>query len=1032
MILATGSCADENLIAPDGNQSQHGNPYSAYVKVNLIACESALRTRDVTMDPGAVMNITSLWVGIYDIKTGHRLGMKENRNLNRTLIQAGKEVLNAMQVEVQIEDDTKSNDVVMVGVANYHNVETDNYGNGRPLADVLNEALTWEDFSNITFGTWSARAAIEKTDEPLLMGYYYIEDDLDQTKKYVTKINQIPSSEEGEMPGLAGNDNNAIKVFPAENLDKIKMTLSKDNVYEEIDVDAPEVELPDEDNDYSTRAGETKTFYSFKTGTLQLRRLRSQINVNIITGDGVTVNDVHYKRFNLPMQTFLAARRTDPRPQTRDFDGWQKYSANASDLRIEQKGGLYNIDNAYYSDAHWQPTNDNLQFSFQHFENKRWGIGTVSGASNTEKYASREKVKAVNSFTETTSPYQDPSEGGNEPSTRALPEGKEALYPALTSEEMAYHNYGSGFVLKMNVFDTKNGRYGQVEYTIHDGFCNDVEGNELLAGDPNYNDRFLDFACVRNTVYNFTIRVNGIDNILVNATSGETLRDDQSGEVWSIIYPEKMENGSVPIKGAEYEPYFSFTEEEIPNIAFRVIGDDDDGNRVDYYYNCHLNSDNPWTYYNNFYNVGWPRLDSSTEFIDYNDPANITPDSPQNNEEAYGKIKTLLNNLYITDSKGAPYTVDEWIAKVKPNEKYGFKIGEYDYQGNLNEIKEHFRALYIFNTNEIVYGVSDGIQNTAHRIYGVIQYPVDTRPVVERIAPVFPDNRYVISTESNCWRGSQYGYIPIQWTHKDGIIGYTLRVDNNVVEIPRNDIPKYLSNGVFTYNYITDDLAIGSHNVTITPTIDTERFQTGEGSLACSGIMKVGPCGWLFSESGTTNKWDPKGYYNGDSTHLDWTNFYLSDSQIQKMLSTGGNVEFLGLEYHSPVITSSGSFCSFATESSADATTDLKDYFLSGGGGSLTGRHFKIRVSGSGYLLILVKNNKGNNDTPQYMYIYDENQNLIATTGAVTNSIGKKYVDKTSELADGQIHDLYIYSDLSWRTYLIAWIPKRLYNPNHS
>lgn len=448
---------------------------------------------------------------------------------------------------------------------------------------------------------------------------------------------------------------------------------------------------------------------------LKLRRMRSKINV-IINEEpvpGITVTNIQYKMCNVPGSAFLAQRRTNTFSAGMSSD--RLYSANSADVKYDN-----NTDG--YFDTEFETPDINTNFSFEHFENKHW-------AKNTEGLTA----------------YHDREKQNN------------GVFSALAVNAEDWNNMASYFVLKMNIRDDNIGRNAEIEYTIHEGFCNDENGIALTddtgkaltddTGNENESARLLDFSCVRNTDYYYKIKINSINDIKVQVTNSNFHTNDQKGKVWDIEY--FTDSMIVSSEETEIDVRVLLKEEEddgfvnSEDIAFRFVGSYYDAEKmkeipVDICYNfSHGDLDG-------FSGIWDVPTNESTEYIVAKTSQDGDAISAYESLEAFcnsGSDNAMHFKYIIDDIKvkyGGDYrNIKDYLEIVtKDNEKNpnidGFKFAGLKYyevfDGNNDDLRNHIRGLYIFDTQK---AFSDGTRvlkdndgcTYLYKIKGIEQVP---------------------------------------------------------------------------------------------------------------------------------------------------------------------------------------------------------------------------------------------------------------------------------------------------------------------
>lgn len=229
-------------------------------------------------------------------------------------------------------------------------------------------------------------------------------------------------------------------------------------------------------------------------GFIHLERLVSHFDVNLIAGEGVTLNPMSWQVFNVPAAAFLQEREgisvigdvagaaEQYYTQTPNAADIIEYTHQGDDGEIYAKSLEGRFGNAN--------TDGSYSFDFFQYENKHTGLTTTC-----TEYAHREKEFKSNE--QNTGIYQ-------------------SLCPSI---DAAYNNKAGYFVIKTGIdcTDENNKHYfGTAEYTIHLGYI----GNKAV-----------DFNCERNTKYIYNITVNGVNDIIVEAKKDGELHPGAEGDI---------------------------------------------------------------------------------------------------------------------------------------------------------------------------------------------------------------------------------------------------------------------------------------------------------------------------------------------------------------------------------------------------------------------------------------------------------------------------------------------------------------------
>ena len=242
---------------------------------------------------------------------------------------------------------------------------------------------------------------------------------------------------------------------------------------------------------------------------IHLRRLYSQVNVEVsFSGNVSKVSDISWSLGNVPTAVFLQERTTYENAD--NAEDWATVTPAFSDLL--DNGYLSfedpeNVTSPYFQVKENEKLNGedkSFTFSFWQYENKHWGRNFP-----TNSYTNRERRYA-----------------GTEIFESLCPAGSDS------------NNGASYFVLKCHVVQ-KDGSEGDAEFFIHEGYCSKPDGDPAAPEDIDSKAR--DFSVFRNTRYNYTVTVNGLNSIIVKANrENEDYNPGVTGTVWDIS-PEVLD-----------------------------------------------------------------------------------------------------------------------------------------------------------------------------------------------------------------------------------------------------------------------------------------------------------------------------------------------------------------------------------------------------------------------------------------------------------------------------------------------------------
>lgn len=267
----------------------------------------------------------------------------------------------------------------------------------------------------------------------------------------------------------------------------------------------------------------TKKLKTGISGLIHLRRLVDHINVTVNLGNGLTIANPTVQVYNIPQSVFLQEHTTVQNASAYTAEDWHEiYTTAASDVfggYIDmpvfgiQKDPVIDFENAgFFQDEAdiLKISGSTIKFGYWHYENKHWGLPACTDMKKREERY-----------------------------------GESDVYKSLCPSESADFNNGATyFVLRGRVTDTKNGISADAEFYIHEGYCCDAEGAQATTTAV----ASRDFATFRNTNYTYTITINGINDMVLNVTSGGLDGNPGvSGSVWCRTIEEET-----PQPGKEY------------------------------------------------------------------------------------------------------------------------------------------------------------------------------------------------------------------------------------------------------------------------------------------------------------------------------------------------------------------------------------------------------------------------------------------------------------------------------------------------
>lgn len=251
-------------------------------------------------------------------------------------------------------------------------------------------------------------------------------------------------------------------------------------------------------------------------GTIHLRRLHAHIDFRIVPGRYITVEPISWQVHNIPYVSYLQEReRQAPEGcNAGDADalgrklGGDDYRGNYASSRL-----AYTFDRADKLGA--AGDRSGFTFDFYQFENKHTGLDRVTTYSDRES----EHKTGEGANTGVYSSLVDDAAGGK---------NNMASFVELQAK-VSYYIDAEGNIVDpddADVADKATPRLGFATYVVHLGYC---EGEDEAA-------KARDFNCRRNTRYTYTVEINGLDKIRVEAQEGDEPAPGAEGDVIDYNY----------------------------------------------------------------------------------------------------------------------------------------------------------------------------------------------------------------------------------------------------------------------------------------------------------------------------------------------------------------------------------------------------------------------------------------------------------------------------------------------------------------
>lgn len=239
-------------------------------------------------------------------------------------------------------------------------------------------------------------------------------------------------------------------------------------------------------------------------GAIHLRRLVSHVTFKIKAGKDVTIRPSSYTVFNVPKATWLYERT--------GIDG---YNDNFGGTCTRETAGDYFANSSQFTSQYISEDNGVFAFDFWQGENKHKSLpdgelahlGIAFGDDQEKNYQYRElEVKNEN--------------GANS-----------GIYKCLSGEEWTPENMATFVTFRADI------EYKDKFKSDIDGTVRDVTriGNAVFTVHLGYLDKdAADFNCYRNTDYTYTVTVNGLNNVMVEAEKNDEPQPGVEGLVSDV------------------------------------------------------------------------------------------------------------------------------------------------------------------------------------------------------------------------------------------------------------------------------------------------------------------------------------------------------------------------------------------------------------------------------------------------------------------------------------------------------------------
>lgn len=235
-------------------------------------------------------------------------------------------------------------------------------------------------------------------------------------------------------------------------------------------------------------------------GTIHLRRMHAYVDFHIIPDAGITFEPISWQVHNVPYASWCQERATD-NEHTNAGDGallGTGYEENYAPSRLSR---------IFVRDSKLGPNQNEtgLQFSYYQFENKHEGLAKSAGTDYTGVAVYKDREREWKNGNTNTGVYKSLTASATGDANNM------ATYVEIEAKVTYYVDTNGNVTTDGDV--GANPRMGFATYVVHLGYC---EG----AGEQ---AKSRDFNCRRNTRYTYTIRIRGLNDIVVEAKQeGET------------------------------------------------------------------------------------------------------------------------------------------------------------------------------------------------------------------------------------------------------------------------------------------------------------------------------------------------------------------------------------------------------------------------------------------------------------------------------------------------------------------------------
>lgn len=796
--LSLTGCSDDLGM---GQYGDLGDKKHASVKVSFGGETPTVVSRSVDFSQDAMVKIDSYWVGLFDTRTGELIGSKSDtapRKADGTRYNIYNGDGNPFTVEdIDIYYYDNNPEAYIVGVVNYNGVKAKISGESsdRDLQEILKGIQSFNEVCKIVVNTESIDRANPAESNglspmPLMMGFYSA---------------QTPGVHTTVTSSGTVNEENANAV-------KIRLVGGSDN--------HSQIALP--------------------SGAIRLQRLIAEMNFTIKAGENVTIHSVEYMVCNNPVDVFLAEHPTDGNGGTStDRNAYLNNTANSADY--------YNGSEGYKSDSYFRSAranNGEYTLSYQNYENKHWGRkwNFPEGYDQTSHLVRETKYDDKNS-----------------------PTGKSDVYRTLCADvNNPFNNNASYIVLKVDAdFVTyyridepsdpdvppvavpggdpdDEGRKGPqvitratINYIIHEGAASRPNGAANTAESRGY-----DYQRIRNTRYDYTVTVAGMDQLMVNVYSsligqmppeafpGNIVHNDGiTGEAWQTNLvecdPETWTGFGMSIQ----------TKEEFDRLMWRVWEKTPDGEEN--FGNWKADPNAPAGF------PAWPALQEKelsrnipvTSGLNYYCHAIYLPNYPSEDGS---------NAIYMSELNSTAHPEITFPAYFR------FMFGPI-YPDSFKNPDDYRRGMYLYFTDDIL--DDDGCSLKSY-VIGYERGARDMRPEFNPEIKIGDPGRFHWNNYGE-YCSAQNLVNMIWWNPIYEAQSFLLEIegDPNVYEIDKWVYGESNGYGPLIFPYcIPSNLEEGYHDISITPIGDPLRYKPGQPQVFEDMFYVAGPPHWEFNE----------------------------------------------------------------------------------------------------------------------------------------------------------------------------------------